>query len=270
MTRDGNYVISDPLAKGPYTVSPNTLKEAVLKAPPDGGMLIPVSSAQEAAEGKGTKATEALMGPTTNPALLAHRGGDTLEFPMPNLAARPGQLPVEGGQAVTEGGQGFVQPGLLPGQGGQAAVQTGAPATGAPLIINNPAVAKVSEKEAFTATDEVLAGVNTEFKETSGKPTDAAIVQNEQRNTFNLDVKYSQGEGVGSFLKRAVTAAVENVGEFIQNLFNLKARGDERAYETLSKLESSHFEEDKKVLKEFKKSDKKDPGTGVRTRPDSF
>ncbi|HVG58539.1 MAG TPA: papain-like cysteine protease family protein [Hyalangium sp.] len=44
MTRDGNYVISDPLAKGPYAVKPDQLKEAVLKAPPDGGMLIPVGA----------------------------------------------------------------------------------------------------------------------------------------------------------------------------------------------------------------------------------
>jgi hypothetical protein len=49
MTRDGNYVISDPLAKGPYAVKPEQLKEAVLKAPPDGGMLIPVGAPGEKA-----------------------------------------------------------------------------------------------------------------------------------------------------------------------------------------------------------------------------
>jgi hypothetical protein len=66
MTRDGNYVISDPLAKGPYAVRPDQLKEAVLKAPPDGGMLIPVAAPGEkvesAAPTAGTNPT------TTNPA----------------------------------------------------------------------------------------------------------------------------------------------------------------------------------------------------------
>jgi hypothetical protein len=41
-TRNGNYVISDPLAKGPYVVTPEQLKKAVNRAPPDGGVLIPV------------------------------------------------------------------------------------------------------------------------------------------------------------------------------------------------------------------------------------
>jgi hypothetical protein len=39
---NGNYLVSDPLAKAPYEVSPRQLHHAVSNAPPTGGMLIPV------------------------------------------------------------------------------------------------------------------------------------------------------------------------------------------------------------------------------------
>jgi Peptidase C39 family len=64
MTRDGNYVISDPLAKGPYAVKPDQLKEAVLKAPPDGGMLIPVAAPGEKVD---SAAPTAGTNPTATP-----------------------------------------------------------------------------------------------------------------------------------------------------------------------------------------------------------
>jgi hypothetical protein len=41
--RNGNYLVSDPLAKKPYEVTPDQLREAIRQAPPDGGMLLPVS-----------------------------------------------------------------------------------------------------------------------------------------------------------------------------------------------------------------------------------
>lgn len=40
---NGNYLVSDPLSKKPYEVTPQQLQAAVRKAPPDGGMLIPIS-----------------------------------------------------------------------------------------------------------------------------------------------------------------------------------------------------------------------------------
>ncbi|WP_224369078.1 papain-like cysteine protease family protein [Hyalangium versicolor] len=42
MTPDGNYRISDPLAKHPQEISPQKLRGLVGGAPPDGGLLIPV------------------------------------------------------------------------------------------------------------------------------------------------------------------------------------------------------------------------------------
>jgi hypothetical protein len=43
MTAEGNYRISDPLAKHPQVVTPQQLQGLVGRAPPDGGVLIPVA-----------------------------------------------------------------------------------------------------------------------------------------------------------------------------------------------------------------------------------
>ncbi|MBN1203619.1 MAG: hypothetical protein JXB05_01675 [Myxococcaceae bacterium] len=74
MNRDGNYVISDPLASGPRVVTPEQLREAVTRAPPDGGLLLPV-------EGNGgSKETAAPEEAVTQPS-----GASTFE---PALARR--------------------------------------------------------------------------------------------------------------------------------------------------------------------------------------
>jgi hypothetical protein len=44
MTPQGNYIVSDPLAGQPYELSPEQLRTQVRRAPPDGGMLIPVGT----------------------------------------------------------------------------------------------------------------------------------------------------------------------------------------------------------------------------------
>lgn len=44
MTADGNYRVSDPLAKEPHELSPQKLHSLVRRAPPDGGVIIPVAS----------------------------------------------------------------------------------------------------------------------------------------------------------------------------------------------------------------------------------
>lgn len=227
-TRNGNLIVSDPLAKGPYVVTPKQLKEAVLKAPPDGGMLIPVAN-------------------PANPAAAA--GGVTgVTQPIPGLGAA-NELPGEAIEAVS------TNPRLAAVQGVDSFVTA--------------AVAGAPEPEAFTATAEAFKGVDTEFKETASKPTDKLLVQNERRNTFELEVSYSK-PSLGEKIKEAITSAVENVGDFLRNLFSLKSKGDEKAYETLSKLESSTFKEDKEALQEIKQSDKKDPGTGVKIQGDAF
>lgn len=54
MTPEGNYRISDPLAGGQQEVSPQRLRRLVGRAPPDGGMLIPVAQPRYVNETSGT------------------------------------------------------------------------------------------------------------------------------------------------------------------------------------------------------------------------
>ncbi|MFP2931414.1 papain-like cysteine protease family protein [Pyxidicoccus sp. 3LG] len=54
MTPEGNYRISDPLAGGQQEMSPQRLRRLVSRAPPDGGMLIPVAQPRYVNEGSGT------------------------------------------------------------------------------------------------------------------------------------------------------------------------------------------------------------------------
>jgi len=96
------------------------------------------------------------------------------------------------------------------------------------------------------------------------------MVKNQERNKFDLDIRYGRGRGPDEEPKQAVTSDNLNLGEFIQNLVQLKSQGDEKAYQTLSDLEASSSEQDKQVLKEIKQSDKKDPGIGVKTQGVSF
>ncbi|ADO75514.1 papain-like cysteine protease family protein [Stigmatella aurantiaca] len=53
MTPEGNYRISNPLAGHPQVVSPQRLRGLVGRAPPDGGMLIPVAEPRYVSEASG-------------------------------------------------------------------------------------------------------------------------------------------------------------------------------------------------------------------------
>ncbi|MCP3143151.1 papain-like cysteine protease family protein [Pyxidicoccus xibeiensis] len=53
MTPDGNYRISDPLAGGQQVVSPQKLRGLVGRAPPDGGLLIPVAQPRHISQSSG-------------------------------------------------------------------------------------------------------------------------------------------------------------------------------------------------------------------------
>jgi hypothetical protein len=68
MTPEGNYIISDPLADGPYELSPQQLRSRIRGAPPDGGMLIPVGAPPKGRpETPGSRDTfEAANGSTIN------------------------------------------------------------------------------------------------------------------------------------------------------------------------------------------------------------
>jgi hypothetical protein len=238
MTRNGNYIISDPLARGPYAVSPRQLKEAVLKAPPDGGVLIPVANPAEARP----------VDQKTAGAAVAAGGGaravDTFVGPLPSVSPAERQAPAQAENPVTP-----------------------YPLFAEPSVEES---LKAPEKKAFTATEEVFKGIDTEFKETGSKPSDAQMAQNEKRNSFQLDIRYGSSSEPSDGPKQAVTAKKPNLLDFIRSLFQRKSRGDEKVYKTLGQLEASTFEQDKQVLREIKESDKKDPGIGVKTMGDAF
>jgi hypothetical protein len=311
MTKDGNYVISDPLAKGPYVVSPRLLKDAVLNAPPDGGMLIPVANPADAkTAAPGTAAPGAVAPGTPVQGAVAPGavpvGAANEAVSVPDMSMQTPSEAVASGRSVTgsfraiprtmsnpnlgaiRGMDSFVGPMPTPTSAAENLARTqvlSAPGfmptatpvtartpstTAAPLILSPNVGEKVSEAEAFTATEEAFKGVDTEFKETENKPSDSRLAQNDKRNNFNLDVRYGGGPSQNDEPKRAVTGDNHNLGDFIRNLLNLKSRGDEKAYKTLGQLENSTFAEDKQVLAEFKQSDKKDRGIGVKTRGDAF
>jgi hypothetical protein len=62
MTPQGNYVVSDPLADGPYELSPQELRSQVRGAPPDGGMLIPVGASPASAQAASSAGVAGLPG----------------------------------------------------------------------------------------------------------------------------------------------------------------------------------------------------------------
>lgn len=351
MTRDGNYVISDPLARGPYVVKPEQLKEAVLKAPPDGGMLIPVAAPgeqlQSAAPTSGTAPRGTTPAETPAPAVAGPRDG----FADPDLRAMEArrvtdprglrvaeimgpQAPVDpntvavagrvsnpfgipvaglttGGSRAVEGSiplpvdsdAGFaraVNGSLSPADAGYEIPQltfapprsvvaqpaiaqpagtapTATPDTAAsspaPLIVDDKVantLKVVPEDKAFTVSDAALAKVDSTFTETPAAPTDARFKQNEKKNNFSLDIKYSGDDKKAEEVKKPVVGDKMSVGDFIRHLLGLKEKGDERAYEMLGKLEHSKHAKDKKVLHHFKESDKKDPGAGSRRWGDEF
>ncbi len=341
MTRDGNYVISDPLAKGPYAVRPDQLKEAVVKAPPDGGMLIPVGApgeeikagpaaettpagtpapavakpsdgfadpdmraleARRVTDPTGLRVADIMRQAAVDPSMAAVAGRVSNPFGLPvaglTNASRTGEIPlvanplvgdapvagavsqdaaVDAGYALPQ--HAFVgpraaveQPAVLPST--VAEPGTAKPAdttTAAPLIVDEK-VALASEDKAFTVTDKELAAVDGTYTETSAKPTDERLVQNEQKNDYKIDISYSNKDEPAkkAETKQPVVDDKMSVGDFILNLLGLKKSGDKKAYDILDKLEHSKHSKDKHVLNYFKKSDKKDHGSGSRRDVEDF
>lgn len=298
MTRDGNYVISDPLAKRPYVVKPEVLKEAVLKAPPDGGMLIPVASPGEVQPATSAPATSAPAPAAPPPATAVAQSADAFKNPSSReIAARrvtdPHGIPAlnlaePGVSRAVQGGANPVplkaerpyelpELSFSPPQGTPAAQPArAAPETpaAAPLIVD-PSVAKdlqqMPDDKAFTVTGTALADADTEFKAVEDKPLDERLKENEARNDFKLDINYGDDEIEDTKdLKEAFFSGKISVADAVKHLRELKERGDPEAYKLLSRLEGSRFWKDKKVLEEIEKSDKKDPGTGAKTIGDAF
>jgi len=215
-TKDGNYTVADPLAKKPYVVTPEQLREAVLKAPPDGGMLIPVASP---AKGK---------------------------QPAPAAAAT----------------------------GGAAAPRTAAPVDafeGSTARALKPTATKAPNPAAFSVTKDVFQGVDTRFKQPETEERNELMEENEQRNQFELSLRYGKTKAAPEEAPEApVTSEDRDENDFAAELRQRKASGDKNAYQTLAKLEKSTSDKDKRVLAQVKTADKKDPGIGKKSTGDAF
>lgn len=233
MTKDGNYIVSDPLFKKPYVATAKQLKEAVLKAPPDGGMLIPVSSPAE----------------TRKPA-------------KPATLAAPVVAGTGAGTASTFAAAGTSAPKAV-----QATAPTSSPAKAAAVPVDS---FEAPDPKAFTVSDDVFEGVDTRYKSDAPRKDNAVMEDNEKKNQFQLDVRYGDSSAAPTDQAAPVTPDQESEDQFAQELRQRKAQGDMSAYDTLDKLEQSSSDKDRRVLEKVKDADKKDPGIGKKTAGDGF
>ncbi len=233
MTKDGNYIISDPLAKKPYVATARQLKDAVLKAPPDGGMLIPIASPAEAQKLAATKAS------ATAP---------VADGAVPNTLQASA---VSGSSALTAV---------------QSIAPTSSPAKAAAVPVDS---FETPDPKAFTVSDDVFEGVDTRYKAFTAK-TNAVMENNEKKNQFQIDVRYGDGGAPLPNQTAPVTPDQKNADEFAQELRRRKTYGDMSVYDILNELESSSSAKDQRVLEKVKEADKKDPGIGSKTQGDAF
>jgi hypothetical protein len=240
MTKDGNYIVSDPLFDKPYVATAKQLKDAVLKAPPDGGMLIPVSSPAEA-----RKQAKALA-----PLAPASDGKG------------PGTMPpsATGGSIAPKAAQPLAS-------AAQATAPAPSPAKAAAVPVDS---FEAPNPKAFTATDDLFVGTDTRYKEPTRKTSNAVMESNEKKNQFQIDVRYGEGGGPRADQTEPVTPDQKDEDEFAQELRQRKASGDMGAYDTLDQLETSSSDKDRRVLEKVKQADKKDPGIGSKTQGDAF
>jgi len=223
-TKDGNYTVSDPLSKKPYVVTPEQLRDAVLKAPPDGGMLIPVSSPAEGQRPAPVAATATRAeAPRTAEARTAASTAPVDAF--------------EGSEAKAL----------------------------------KPTLTKEPNPAAFSVTKDVFEGVDTRFQQPETDERNELMEANEQRNQFELSLRYGKSKDAEAEAPAApVTADDRDETDFASELRQRKASGDKGAYETLAQLEKSTSDKDKRVLEQVKTADKKDPGIGKKSTGDAF
>ncbi|SEK30498.1 Peptidase_C39 like family protein [Stigmatella aurantiaca] len=269
-TADGNYVVSDPMANKPYVISPKQLREAVGRAPPDGGLLIPVggpgnasaaATASSLASGQPVPAetarTDAFVG-----ASRTSRG--TAEMPLPSLLPT---APAARGEGATVLPSRAGAESLLQGLNTATLASTtgafaGSPAASVPLEAPVPA--------AFSVPDNALEGIDTRFHEAAAAGPALPLSTAEQHNLASLDIRYGQESVQAAPVKEQITSQEQNVEQISRELLSRKERKDPELTRLLARLESSLFSKDRQVLNRIKREDLRDPGIGKKTWIDSF
>ncbi|NMO16198.1 hypothetical protein HG543_15260 [Pyxidicoccus fallax] len=297
MTADGNFVISDPLKKGTSIVTPQQLAKAVNGAPPDGGMLIPVSR-----PGGDLKPKEPAP-PPAQPGLVDHR---SFQYP-PGWAEyvrnnpfthRYGDMgpnfdgerqwerrgadsfqPSSHFRNSTYGGSDFRRPGrdrmgLSSMQdrfmGSSAAGARPAPSP-APAEKKPPTKTK-ADKNAFTATDDVYTGVKTDFVAQPAAPEPAGKSSSKNK-AFRLIVSYKHHDKDGAKADKPVLKKIktdEDVQAAAERLLKLKAKGTKGINKILGRMENSPHESDKLVLSRLKNLELNQGGIGKKINYESW
>ncbi|ADO69982.1 hypothetical protein [Stigmatella aurantiaca] len=267
-TADGNYVVSDPMANKPYVITPKQLREAVGRAPPDGGLLIPVGGPGNAS----AVATATALAPTQplaagpRAALAPSRGAtDAFESSRPSLL--PSSAPSEAAGATLIPSRAGAEP-LLQGLNTATLASTTGAFAGSPLTSFAPVSSLAAPvPEPFAVPDNALEGIDTRFHEEPAAVQNAPLSTGEQQNLAALDISYGPQNAPVS---EQVTSREQNVEEISRDLLSRKEQKDPEVNKLLAQLESSSFAKDKQVLNRIKREDLKDPGIGKKTWIDSF
>jgi hypothetical protein len=232
MTRDGNYVISDPLANRPYTVTPQQLKDAIKRAPPDGGMLIPIPK-------PGADATSAA--PTsTGMAAAQPRSVDDAFDPMGDVLRAP-------------------DPNAFMCQGDAFNCTSSS--------LGMKSASPYGFSEDFGSDYDDRSRSSNRYGE---RATDAAMQQSEQRNLVTLDIVYNTTTNPAGVITLPVTPADMTAEAYASHLLQRKQAGDLAVENTLKLLESSTAEKDKQVLGLIKDAELKQPGIGRKSYTIAF
>ncbi|SEU14836.1 C39 family peptidase [Stigmatella erecta] len=270
-TADGNYVVSDPMANKPYVITPQQLREAVGRAPPDGGLLIPVggpgnasaaAAASSLATGQPVETARMAPGDAFVGASRTSRG--TAEMPLPSLL--PSAPPSRGEGATVLPSRAGAES-LLQGLNTATLASTtgafaGSPVAAPPLEVPVPA--------AFSVPDNALEGIDTRFHEAAVAGPALPLSTAEQHNLASLNVHYGQESVQAAPVKEQITSQEQNVEQISRELLSRKERKDPALNGLLARLESSLFAKDRQVLNRIKREDLKDPGIGKKTWIDSF
>lgn len=272
-TADGNYVVSDPMANKPYVITPKQLREAVGRAPPDGGLLIPVggpgnasaaATASSLASGQPVPAEMARTARTDAFVGASRTSRGTAETPLPSLLP---PAPAARGEGATVLPSRAGAESLLQGLNTATLASTtgafaGSPAASAPLEAPVPA--------AFSVPDNALEGIDTRFNEAAVAGPALPLSTAEQHNLASLDISYGQGSVQAAPVKEQITSQEQNVEQISRELLSRKERKDPSLNGLLARLESSRFSKDQQVLERIKREDLRDPGIGKKTWIDSF
>lgn len=255
----GNYVVSDPMASKTFVVTPEQLRDAVRRAPPDGGLLLPVSpKATSTSLSAAVALASARISSASSTARTASTKAPTDEFARSASAQKPERMPAT---SVTADPQAVPPPAQPLNAGTLARLLS---SSSVRQFIANQAA---PDPSAFSVADSVFEGVETQFSEIASTGMPLPMSAAERRNAEALGIDYGEKGakrtlfgGIIQVSPRGMTAQ-----EFVQELRRLKQNNDPKADKILERLESSRRLQDKRVLELYRKQELRDPGIGKKT-----